>query len=728
MIRGLERQLEKDHKIEAFAVEGDEAAEEDGERDEMELEGIRQKLDQSLVPEAGEKEEDCAITPAEQAAVKKLHRGIGHPQKAEMIRFMRAAKVRGDIISWTAKHFECDVCKSKMLPKVNRPAAIPRSYQPNKVIGVDLIYIPEVGGNTTFPALSALDWGTNYQMVQRVPNKEPSEVWDVFNAMWMRTFGAPEVIVSDPGREFLASFIQAAASHGIVTYQTAAKAPWQQGRTERHGHHYKQMLEKARSEVVVTSPMELRRLMEEVEQAKNRYSNRSGFSPIQRQIGQWPRLPTNLLSDEALDPTLVAGALTDDIERLHHMRTIAHKAFVEVNSQEAIRKVLRGRPRVWQEFEAGEYVYVYRVPRPRKKKHGGSEVLEIASNKATWVGPGTVVLVDGANVWVSMLGELWKVAREQCRKATNDEKKGVEMVMRECKELVEQYKRNPHRAGYKDISLEEWPPTDEEDGGEEPPPRRGCRFSDAVEEVEIPGRESAEDEDILPTSDEEIGDREVGRSRRVSVEEPERENSGGIASSRRSSQEGEVLEELAEGEPRPGSVVGPGPLIEDLGEEQYREAVSRSRERADRLDDHGPVRSRDRGGAGHQSHPYQSEFTVLFQSVEEAAEDEEEEQKRKVKELIQEAVHGAKKDYWEVDWRSGTLKRVHQKKRRQKFKPDRLEGLPWKVEDLEATRRTVKQRLGGAEFFQVGETSTKGGEKQLVERIHRVLHQRRGMD
>eukprot|EP00434_Breviolum_minutum_P028536 symbB.v1.2.025243.t2/scaffold2441.1/size78965/1 len=522
----------------------------------MELEGIRQKLDQSLVPEAGEKEEDCAITPAEKAAVKKLHRGIGHPQKAEM---------------------------------VNRPAAIPRSYQPNKVIGVDLIYIPEVGGNGAFPALSALDWGTNYQMVQRVPNKEPSEVWDVFSSMWMRTFGAPEVLITDPGREFLAQFLQAAASHRIVAYQTAAKAPWQQGRTERHGHHYKQMLEKARSEVVVTSATELRQLMEEVEQAKNRYSNRSGFSPIQRQIGQWPRLPTNLLSDEALDPTLVAGALTDDIERLHHMRTIAHKAFVEVNSQEAIKKVLRGRPRVWQEFEAGEYVYVYRVPRPRKKKHGSSEVLEIA--------------------------------------------------------------RNPHRAGYKDISMEEWPPTDDEDGGEEPPSRRGCRWH---------------------------GELKKKLTRRRSP--------GG-------------------GESRPGSVVEQEPLIEDMEEHQYRDAVTRSRERADRLDDHGPVRSRDRGGVGHQSHPYThwSEVTVLFQSVEEAAEDEEEEQKKKVKELIQEAVQGAKKDYWEVDWRSGTLKRVHQKKRRQKFKPDRLEGLPWRVEDLEATRRTVKQRLGGAEFFQVEE-------------------------
>lgn len=52
-----------------------------------------------------------------------------------------------------------------------------------------------------------------------------------------------------------------------------------------------------------------------------------------------------------------------------------------------------------------------------------------------------------------MLGELWKVAREQCRPATTDERQGVEAVLAECQELIEQFKRQPSRAGYKDIIL-----------------------------------------------------------------------------------------------------------------------------------------------------------------------------------------------------------------------------------------------------------------------------------
>ena len=79
--------------------------------------------------------------------------------------------------------------------------------------------------------------------------------------------------------------------HGVAVHQIGSKAPWQQGRTERHGGHYKELLAKARQEVVVTEERELRLLMQEVEQTKNRFSHRSGFSPVQRQIGHWPRVP-----------------------------------------------------------------------------------------------------------------------------------------------------------------------------------------------------------------------------------------------------------------------------------------------------------------------------------------------------------------------------------------------------------------------------------------------------
>ena len=181
-----------------------------------------------------------------------------------------------------------------------------------------------------------MDWGTHYQMIEILESKNPTEVWGAFARSWLRTFGTPEVIVCDSGREFLGQFINNAAASGIVIHQIAAKAPWQQGKTERHGGHFKQLLDKARSEFVARDLADLKKLATEVEQAKNRYSNRSGFAPVQRQIGQWPRLPTSIRPDEGINPTLVGGIITDDIEKLHEMRRIAHKAFTEYNAKEAI--------------------------------------------------------------------------------------------------------------------------------------------------------------------------------------------------------------------------------------------------------------------------------------------------------------------------------------------------------------------------------------------------------
>eukprot|EP00435_Cladocopium_sp_Y103_P018800 s2487_g4.t1 len=485
ILRGLKRQMMKDGAVhrpqEVWAVE------ENLQDEDEELFEDNQSDEEEICPmESGEAEGTHQITEQEQQAVMKLHRNVGHPQRAEFLRFMRAGKLRPEVIRWTSKHFRCDVCESKAHPKAARPATLPRSFQPNKVIGVDVTYVPNVGGGGVFPVLNILDWGTNYQMMERLEGKQPQEVWDALERVWFRTFGPPEIIVTDQGKEFSQLFQVEASKKGIVAHQTAAKAPWQQGRTERHGAHFKTILEKARSEEVITTQQEMDALMREVEQAKNRYSNRSGFAPVQRQIGQWPRVPHCLLSDDHLDVSLVDGALVDDMEKLHRMRSIAQKAFVEVNAQVAVKKALHARPRTWENYEAGDLVYVYRVPRARKTKSGGKEIHEIATNKSMWVGPGTVIAPDGANLWISMMGELWKVAREQCRKATSDERHGVEAVMRECQELIQEYKRNSKRAGYKDITEEEFPPL--EDGqldGEEPTPKR-VRFNEEEEVRKFP--------------------------------------------------------------------------------------------------------------------------------------------------------------------------------------------------------------------------------------------------
>lgn len=699
LVKGALQQLAKDkirvkNSGEVFVMEDE---------DELNLGDIgpQEVMPEGFLPDQGEAEEVSAITEEEKAAVMKLHRSVGHPPKAELVRFMRAARVRSDVIRWTSRHFECDACKAKPQPKAAKLASIPKSYQPNKVLGIDIVYLPEVGGGATFPAVSIVDWGTSYQMVERVPSKEPSEVWNVVNNLWLRVFGPPEVIITDPGREFLADFLKQAMGQGIVVHQIAARAPWQQGRTERHGAHFKRILEKARLEVLVTTPEDLKSLMIEVEQAKNRFSNRSGFSPVQRQIGQWPRAPTAILSDEALDPTLVSGAMTDDLERLHEMRRIAQKAFVECNAQAAVRKTLHGRTRISPTFEAGDYVYVYRVPKARKLRGGQVEKFEIGSARPMWVGPGTIVLVEENNLWISMMGELWKAAKEQCRLATNGEKRGVEAVLHECKELVEVYKRSSNRAGYKDITVEEWPAVEDEKPEERQEVERRCHFNPDVQEQEY-----------TPTTDEEVDEEmaerpEVRAPRRVSVEEPEAEglvpsrastprssNPSATASSTTTQEQtlSTPTNEIHRDENIPvGGAQDVSVPVDPVERAEWLDALRRSIESSNQLDGvpRGPARIR----GGHT--PLMPYLGILDEEEEE--EDEREKAWLRTSFLVQEVAVGKKKDYWMIDWDTGTVTRKHQKKRKAHFTPECLEGLPFSKGDFEESRITKKSFCRGRE-------------------------------
>ena len=120
---------------------------------------------------------------------------------------------------------------------------------------------------------------------------------------------------------------------------------------ERHGGLLKEMVEKARDTARPETLDELRLLVQECECAKNRFSNRSGYSPVQRQIGQWPRVPGSLMSDESLDPALQVQNMTDEHERLLEFRRLAQEAFVRLSSKEAAARSLKSQIQIAEDVQ-----------------------------------------------------------------------------------------------------------------------------------------------------------------------------------------------------------------------------------------------------------------------------------------------------------------------------------------------------------------------------------------
>jgi hypothetical protein len=146
---------------------------------------------------------------------------------------------------------------------------------------------------------------------------------------------------------------------------------------------------------------------------------------------------------------------------------------------------------VVRDFHAGETVYVYRKPLPRK---GGGQDGRVAQ----WCGPGTIVIQEGPNVWVAMRRERWKCAKEQVRSATREEEETYGLLKDEFKELQAELGRKGSKRGFKDISNWQFPPTAEDEppqDTEEPverPAQRPRLEHQAQEDSESPGPLSQE--------------------------------------------------------------------------------------------------------------------------------------------------------------------------------------------------------------------------------------------
>lgn len=125
---------------------------------------------------------------------------------------------------------------------------------------------------------------------------------------------------------------------------------------------------------------------------------------------------------------------------------------------------------------------------------------------------------------------------------------------------------------------------------------------------------------------------------------------------------------------------------------EYEEAVRISHEMSNKLDGHsGPLRIRRRGGGA--GDPYWLE--ICSEGPEDFLEEQEEECQERVQALLQEASRAKGKDYWEMDWETGELRRKHLRRRKRRYQPGNLQGTPFNPEDLEPVRHSDVKFVGG---------------------------------
>ena len=167
------------------------------------------------------------------------------PSKEEFLRALRLSRAKTSVLDYVRHGFKCEGCEAKgKMVKPSPPAVLPRTFRFNETVGMDLFTVPSYDG-TEWIIVNMLCWGTLFQLASPVPDKSASTVGTCFLEHWIRYFGPPSVTIVDQGREFIGKdFTELCDTQGILLHVIDVRAPWQNGRTERHGDMFKKLYEK----------------------------------------------------------------------------------------------------------------------------------------------------------------------------------------------------------------------------------------------------------------------------------------------------------------------------------------------------------------------------------------------------------------------------------------------------------------------------------------------------
>ena len=160
----------------------------------------------------------------------KLHRQFGHTGSEKLVKLLRNAGIRNRKLELEIEAVTkgCETCMKFKRPVPRLVVALPMANKFNEVIAMDL----KVWDKYYF--LVIVDLATRYCAATVLTNKLASSVISGLFTSWISTFGGPEKILTDNGREFNnVELRELGEAFNIKIMTTAAESPWSNGACER---------------------------------------------------------------------------------------------------------------------------------------------------------------------------------------------------------------------------------------------------------------------------------------------------------------------------------------------------------------------------------------------------------------------------------------------------------------------------------------------------------------
>ena len=253
------------------------------------------------------------------SVLRRMHGNLGHPPNASFVR-----QLAHDGASPTAligaRALRCSVCIRTQLPREPRAVKLKRARRFNDRLFMDIIYVADVTQHM-WQYVSLVDDASVLHCAGRISDRTPNGILDVVVALWFRTFGPPDEIVTDLEPSVVGgAFTEALARFSVQLRTVPRDAHWELGKGERHGHSLKWIVSRLTDQFAPTTGKDMDLLLTMGTHAKNVLIRRSGASPCQWAFGRNPKLPAGLLSDpDGLDANQESGAQ-------HVERHAAHRA------------------------------------------------------------------------------------------------------------------------------------------------------------------------------------------------------------------------------------------------------------------------------------------------------------------------------------------------------------------------------------------------------------------
>eukprot|EP00435_Cladocopium_sp_Y103_P010611 s801_g2.t1 len=345
--------------------------------------------------------------------IDKVHRNLGHPPAQDLIRILTHAKASDRAIKLVHKH-KCSFCQSQVKPHVPLPAKTSRPQEFNQCVGIDVKNLNGWSPNQKIKALNIVDQASCYQLMIPFHERETSEVLRrEFANNWVRIFGAPKEVVVDQAQtnlgEGLQGYLESIGSH---VHQIAGEEHWQLGRTESHGGWFSRILDRTVAEFVPQTKEDWESCVTH-SHVKNTMIQSYGYTPHQYVFGRNPDVPTDLMSEPLHVVPATLGLSDEAMAKSQKIRAAARHAVLQTQDDQALRRAFSARPRLQQQFQPGELVAYWRA----QKYQQGKVILG-----GQWYGTAVVIGSIGKNYIIAHRRQIFRVAPEQMRPATTEER------------------------------------------------------------------------------------------------------------------------------------------------------------------------------------------------------------------------------------------------------------------------------------------------------------------